>query len=111
MAKQLRGGWRVNRLALGVWVFGALVIGLFLAFQFVGPPPPRQIVLATGADGGAYQSYGEQLAAYLEKEGVNVELRETAGAVENLELLQSGSGVEAAFVQGGLAEDFGADGA
>lgn len=112
MAKQFRGGWRVNRLALGVWVFGALVlvIGLFLAFQFVGPPPPRQIVLATGADSGAYQSYGEQLAAYLEKEGVNVELRETAGAVENLELLQSGSGVDAAFVQGGLAEDFGADG-
>ena len=28
-------------------------IGLFATYQFVDPAPPRQIVLATGADGGA----------------------------------------------------------
>lgn len=112
MAKRFRGGWRVNRAALGVWVFGAVVLiaGLFLAFQFVGPPPPRQIVLATGAEGGAYQTYGARIAAYLEAQGVGVELRETAGAVENLELLQSESGADAAFLQGGLAEDHGTAG-
>ena len=107
MANSAKGGWRVNRLAMGVFVFGAivLVLGLVLAFQFVGPPPPRHIVLATGVDGGAYQSYGEQLARYLNAEGVNVELRATAGAVENLALLQSESGIDVAFVQGGLVED------
>ena len=112
MASKGKGGWRVNRVALGVWVFGAvvLVVGLILAYQFVGPPPPRHIVLATGADGGAYQSYGEQLAAYLDKEGVTVELRTTAGAVENLQLLQSDSGVDVAFVQGGLSEQYDATG-
>jgi TRAP transporter TAXI family solute receptor len=87
-----------------------LIAGLFLAFQFVGPPPPRQIVLATGAEGGAYQTYGARIAAYLEAQGVGVELRETAGAVENLELLQSESGADAAFLQGGLAEDHGTAG-
>jgi len=30
-----------------------VVLGLFVAYQFVDPAPPRQIVLATGADGGA----------------------------------------------------------
>jgi len=108
MAKQLKGGSRVNRLALGVVVFGAIVLvaGLILAFQFVGPPPPRHIVIATGTDGGAYQSYGEQIAAYLARQGVEVDLRKTAGAVENLELLRSESGVNVAFVQGGLAKDY-----
>jgi len=108
MASKGKGGWRVNRLALGVWVFGVvvLVVGLMLAYQFIGPPPPRHIVLATGAEGGAYQAYGEQVAAYLDKEGVSVELRTTAGAVENLQLLRSDSGIDVAFVQGGLSEEY-----
>lgn len=107
MAKSGRGGWRVNRLAIGVWVFGAavLVLGLILAFQFIGPAPPRQIVLAAGVDGGAYQAYGEQLKSYLEARGVKVEIRKTAGAVENIGLLQAKSGVDVAFVQGGLVEE------
>lgn len=112
MAKQLKGGWRVNRVALGTWVFGSVILaaGIFLAFQFVGPPPPDRIVLATGADGGAYQTYGKQVAAYLERQGVAVELRETAGAVENLALLQADQGADAAFVQGGLAEEYNVEG-
>ena len=107
MAKSGKGGWRVNRLAIGVWVLGAavLVLGLILALQFVGPAPPRQVVLATGADGGAYQSYGEKLKAYLETQGVDVELRATAGAVENIGLLQADSDVDIAFVQGGLVAE------
>ncbi len=89
---------------LGVWGFGivVLVAGITLAYQFVGPPPPGQIVLATGADGGAYQLYGARIAAYLAEQGVVVEVRETAGAVENLALLGSDSGVDIGFVQGGL---------
>ena len=97
MASQGKGGWRVNRLAMGVVVFGVIVLaaGLFWAYQFVGPPPPRQIVLATGADGGAYQAYGERVAAYLRAQGISVELQGSAGAVENLDLPQSDSGVDA----------------
>ena len=107
MASQGKGGWRVNRLAMGVVVFGVIVLaaGLFWAYQFVGPPPPRQIVLATGADGGAYQAYGERVAAYLRAQGISVELQGSAGAVENLDLLQSDSGVDAAFAQSGLSDN------
>lgn len=83
----------------------ALVVAAFvLAYQFVGPPPPDRIVLATGEDGGAYQVFGEQFARHLSAEGITVDLRATAGSGENLDLLVQGEEVDIAFVQGGLAE-------
>lgn len=81
-----------------------IVVGFVVTYQFVEPAPPTRIVLATGQDGGAYHYYGEQFAAYLAGQGIETELLETAGAVENLERLESGAGVNLAFVQGGLAE-------
>jgi TRAP transporter TAXI family solute receptor len=80
-------------------------LGLFATYQFVDPAPPDRIVLATGADGGAYQRYGDAFAARLEDAGIEVVLRESAGAAENLELLRSDSGVDIAFVQSGIATD------
>lgn len=81
----------------------ALVIAAFVfAYQFVGPPPPDRIVMATGEDGGAYQEFGEQFAQRMAGEGVTVELRETAGSGENLALLVEEE-VDIAFVQGGLS--------
>jgi TRAP transporter TAXI family solute receptor len=105
MSSPVKGAWRRARLAVGIWGVGVLVLGagIVFAYQFVGPPPPGAIVLATGADDGAYQLYGERLAAYLATQGIDVELRETAGAVENLALLGSDSGVDVGFVQGGLS--------
>lgn len=81
-----------------------LLISFVFAYQFVKPAPPKKILLATGQDGGAYQHYGEQLAAYLATEGIQAELLETAGSVENLELLNRDDVVYLGFVQGGLAE-------
>jgi TRAP transporter TAXI family solute receptor len=83
--------------------FVIFVVGLVFAYQFVGPAPPKRIVLATGVEGGAYQYYGEQLAAYLAEVGIQTEVRETAGSVENLALLENSDGVDLGFVQGGLA--------
>ena len=81
-----------------------LVVGFVVAYQFVEPAPPKRIVLATGVDGGAYQRYGEDFADYLATAGVEVELRATAGAVENLRLLQDSDDIDLAFVQGGIAD-------
>lgn len=80
-----------------------LVTGFVFAYQFVQPAPPKRIVLATGAAGGAYQAYGKQLAVYLAREGIATELLETAGSAENLALLNN-AGADIAFVQGGLAD-------
>jgi TRAP transporter TAXI family solute receptor len=95
----------------------ALVIGLLsLATRTLRPAPPQRFVLATGAPGGAYFAFGERYRALLAREGITLELRPTSGSAENLaRLLDDASGVDAAFVQGGIipssnqAADRGAD--
>ena len=92
-------------------IAAVLIVGcLFAAYQFVDPAPPREIVLATGEIDGAYQSFGEQYANVLRRHGILVQLKTTAGSVENLELLAADTGVHLAFVQSGLAESFAAPG-
>lgn len=103
------GSTRTSRSALGiagisVMTLLVIVAGFLIAYQFVDPAPPRHVVLATGVDGGAYQRFGRLYAERLARLGIEVSLRATSGARENLELLASDSGVDLAFVQGGLAE-------
>jgi TRAP transporter TAXI family solute receptor len=104
-----------QRGALSIGVLSAItfiliVAGFVVAYQFVDPAPPDRIVLATGPEGGAYQRYGEQYASYLAERGIEVTLRQTAGSMENLQLLATDSGVDIAFVQGGLADSAQTDG-
>ena len=82
----------------------AIVIALVVTYQFVGPAVPKRIVFATGEDGGAYAAYGERFAAALGEYGIVVELRQTAGSVDNLQLLERGE-ADLGFVQGGIADD------
>jgi TRAP transporter TAXI family solute receptor len=91
--------------SLGVLAALILAAGVYAAYQFVGPPPPDSIRMATGADGGAYQAFGRRYAEILARDGITVELIETAGSVENLLLLDSGD-ADIGFVQSGLAELF-----
>jgi TRAP transporter TAXI family solute receptor len=70
---------------------------------FVEPPPPHRIVIATGGQNGAYYHFARKYAEELQKEGLTLEVRETAGSVENLRLLgQDHSDVSVAIVQSGL---------
>ncbi len=65
---------------------------------------PRHFVLASGAQGGVYQRYAKKYKEMLAHEGVTVQERTTAGADENLKLLlDPKSGVDVAFMQGGVA--------
>ena len=75
---------------------------LLLAYWALDPTPPPRVVLATGPEQGAYAEFGKRYAALLAKHGIRVELRNTQGAAENLDLLRDGhSPVDMAFVQGG----------
>jgi TRAP transporter TAXI family solute receptor len=105
MAEKLKRSSNGIRDVATTWGSATLLVlaSFALAYQFVGPAPPKNIVMATGEDGGAYQHYGELFAAYLANEGVQVELRATAGSVENIALLNGDAGVDVGFVQGGLA--------
>ncbi|MFQ3578086.1 MAG: TAXI family TRAP transporter solute-binding subunit, partial [Verrucomicrobiia bacterium] len=94
----------------GLWVWlllSGLVIGVFLfTWQFVDPPPPKEIVIATGESGGRYKALGQQLQSALRERDLKIKIRETAGSVENLELLKDpSSGVALGLVQSGLAKE------
>jgi len=78
-----------------------IIISFLVAFQFVQPAPPRHIVIATGQPEGTYYHYGQKYWEILARDGIELEVRRTAGAVENLRLLDAGE-VDIAFLQGGI---------
>jgi TRAP-type uncharacterized transport system substrate-binding protein len=85
-----------------VWI--ALVVltaaMLGLSIWLMGPAPPRRIVFATGQAGGGYDAFGKQYQARLRRMGLEVELVNTNGSVDNLQRLVGGQ-VDVAFVQAG----------
>jgi len=82
-----------------------LVAGFAVAFLFVEPAPPRRIEIATGNRGGAYFSFALRYRDILAREGVELDVRETSGSIENLRLLDDPtSGVHIAFIQGGTGD-------
>lgn len=100
--------------ALTVWGTVILIclaglVGTYLLF--VKAPPPGKIVLAAGGKGGAYYRFARRYADELKKEGLAVEVRETHGSGENLQLLEDdSSGASVAIVQSGVADDKARDG-
>ncbi len=83
----------------GPFIALALLL-LALAYWWLDPMPPRRITLATGPDQSAYAEFGKRYARELSRHGIQVELRSSQGAAENLRLLQDGQ-VDMGFVQGG----------
>jgi TRAP transporter TAXI family solute receptor len=102
---------RNDRVRMAV-VVGALVVAvLWASAQFLQPGPPRHIVLASGAERGIYQQYALRYQVRLGRAGVTVDLRMTGGAGDNLRLVRDPkSGVDVAFMQGGVATVAEADG-
>jgi TRAP-type uncharacterized transport system substrate-binding protein len=80
-----------------------IVVALGMTMALMQPLPPRTVVMATGAQGGAYAETARRYQAVLARNGVHLELRATNGGVDNLKLLgDSKSGVSVALAQGGL---------
>ncbi len=82
----------------------AVIVAFVIAFQFIKPAPPDRVVMATGGTDGAYHAFAQRYAGFLAREGITLELRPSAGSVENLGLLRQGE-VSLAMVQGGVGED------
>jgi TRAP transporter TAXI family solute receptor len=89
-----------------LWLLLAALIAAVTwgVYEFVVTTVPRHIVLASGPEGGVYHRYARKYKDLLAREGVTVDERITAGADENLKLLlDPKSGVDVAFMQGGVA--------
>jgi TRAP-type uncharacterized transport system substrate-binding protein len=93
-----------DRLRLGVLLVVLAAVVVWASVEFIKPGPPRRIVLASGAQFGLYHQYATRYKDVLAREGVQVEERVSSGASENLQLLlDPKSGVDVAFLQGGVA--------
>ena len=83
-------------------IMGAVVLLLAAGVYVVETLPPHKIVMATGAQGGAYHELGIRYREILAQAGVEVQLLTTSGAIENLTRLRDPrSGVDIGFIQGG----------
>ena len=73
--------------------FGSAVlltlIGFAIAWQFVNPAPPHTLVIASGQTDGAYYLFAQRYQQRLAQDGIELEIRATAGSIENLELLRN----------------------
>ena len=77
-------------------------MGFAVAYQFVEPAPPRHMSISTGGESGAYYLFAQRYAALLARNGVTLEVKTSAGSVENLDRLRKGQ-TDVALVQGGIA--------
>ena len=81
-----------------------ILILLIITMRYIAPPPPMELRFAAGGVDGQYFSLAQQYADALAVHGINVEVLETAGTVENYRLLESGD-ADVALLQGGIASD------
>jgi TRAP-type uncharacterized transport system substrate-binding protein len=98
---------RLGRGQLTKWLATLLcIVGIsWLALEYFVPSPPSKITIATGFKGTTFDYFGQRYRERFAHAGIRVDLRETAGALENLGLLQDpNSGVDIAFVTGGISD-------
>jgi TRAP-type uncharacterized transport system substrate-binding protein len=93
-------GWL---LAIALAVLALTAWGLW---SLAPPPPPQQIVMSTGAPDGAYHAYALRYRDILAEQGMDLVLRPSKGAQENLERLRRHvDDVDVALVQSGLTRE------
>ena len=89
---------------VAVIVSAAFVLAaLYVIYRLVDPLPPRHLAIAAGIAGSGYDNFAKQYARILARYGVALEIRNAAGAVEDLDLLRDPSSrVQAALTTFGV---------
>jgi len=83
---------------------------LYIIYRLVDPLPPHHFTIAAGSVGSGYDNFARQYARILARHGVTLEIRNAAGAVENLELLRdAAAGVQSALTTFGFTQPEDAD--
>src|SRR5256885_15979875 len=103
--------WRkLSKPLIIVLASATIALGLLYIYRLVDPLPPHHFTIAAGAAGSGYDNFAGQYARILARHGVALEVRNSAGAVENLDLLRdSASGVQAALAAFGVTQPRDAD--
>jgi len=96
---------RRSRLSVAMVILALIGAVTWTAGHFLQSAAPRHIVLASGLEDGLFHQYAKRYVEILARSGVTLEERMTAGAGDNLRLLEDPhSGVDIGFTQGGIAK-------
>ena len=80
-----------------------LCAALYVIYRLVDPLPPRHLVIAAGMPGSGYENIAKRYGRMLARHGVELEIRNSAGAIEDLNLLRDpASRVQAALTTFGV---------
>ena len=84
-----------------VIVFASGIVALAIlygSYRLIDPLPPRHFAIAVGTVGSVYDNFARRYAQILARDGVTLEVRNSAGARQSFELLRDAtSGVQAAL--------------
>ena len=95
------------RLPLVILILSAVIVwaALYITYRLVDPLPPRHLVIAAGMSGSGYENIAKRYGKILARHGVELEICNSAGAVEDLNLLRDpASGVQAALTTFGVTQ-------
>ena len=102
--------WQKSPFVIVIMLVALVVTVLYVTYRLVDPLPPRHLAIAAGIKGSGYDNFAKQYARILARYGVELEIRNAAGAVEDLnELRDPGSGVQAALTTFGVTQPADAD--
>ena len=92
-----------------LWLYGVastlILVAVAATVAWLGPLPPKVVVMSTGTAGSDLDFYAQQYQTILNRSGVDLRLLPSSGSVDNLRRLNDRhSGVAVAFVQGGLTD-------
>jgi TRAP transporter TAXI family solute receptor len=94
-----------GRLIAGLAALALIIGATWIALEYFVPSLPLKLTIATGRKGTTFEYFGERYRAKFAQAGVDLNVRQTAGALENLKLLQDPhSGVQIAFSTGGISD-------
>ena len=85
-------------------ILSIIIIIFYVSSTFIEPPIKKEITIATGSKNGNYYKTALLYKKLLEKENVKVNILNTAGSVENIELIKNKK-ADFAFVQSGIIDD------
>ncbi len=95
---------RYGKLIAGLAALALIIGATWIVLEYLVPSPPIRVTIATGRKGTTFDYFGERYRTQFARAGVELNVRETAGALENFKLLRDrNSNVQIAFSTGGIS--------
>ena len=97
----LRAHFRLVAIAITILL---TIVALVVAFRIFDPTPPRTVVISSGPPGSAYAIAAAEYKKFFAGNNIELIVRESAGAQENLLRLQDDGDIDVAFITMGSTD-------